>query len=86
MRLRVEEEFGVLDVLRVRARQVRERQVPEIVLRLEDRHVRVIHGQERGQVVESVAASSRIAGFIVVMGMFLLLGRGRRCGRGEGCQ
>lgn len=72
VRLRVEEEFGVLDVLRMRARQVREGQVPEVVLRLEDRHVRVIHGQERGQVVECVATVSHTAGFI--MFMFRLLG------------
>lgn len=55
VRLGVEEEFDVLDVLRVGTRQVVHGQVAEIMLGLEDAEVRVVDGQERRQVVKGVS-------------------------------
>lgn len=55
MCLRVEEQFTVLDVVGVRDGQVAQRQVGKVLRRLQHREVRIVDGQEGGQVVEMVA-------------------------------
>lgn len=55
MGLRVEEDFGVEDVLGVGAGEVVVHQVVEVGGRDQDGHVGVVNGEEGGEVVEVVA-------------------------------
>lgn len=52
VRLRVEEQFDVLDVLRMGVGEIGQREIAEVVLRPQDRHVWVVDGQKAGEVVE----------------------------------